>query len=303
MDRALPAWAIDVIRDGVAPAELKKRGDRAVWSALVRTAASAHQRGQSVMEWECQISDARSRLGAQVRLKDGHRVRKPLAVAKTITDAWDAAVVWCSEQDKPWDCEQVRAAAESRAALMLDLVADPDAGLPDDERAVLAYAAEQTAKRGMTRIALPRRELLEATGLGLTALRTTLKRLHDNGLLVLVEAGRSGGPNAQKRRANLYGLPEAVPHYLCRGTRPVVPPTQTCGAPAVSGVGAPTQTCGAPDPTFKETNMVTLTLTSADPEALAAAIAALARAGEVVSIDQTTTSEAPPDNVRRLRAS
>ena len=302
MDRALPAWAIDVIRDGVAPAELKKRGDRAVWSALVRTAASAHQRGQSVMEWEAQITDPRSRLGVQVTLKDGHRARKPLTVAKTIADAWDAAVVWCSEQDKPWGSEEVRAAAEARAVLIRDLVADPDAELTDAERAVLAYAAEQTAKRGMTRIALPRRDLLEATGLGLTALRTTLKRLHDNGLLVLVEAGRSGGPSAQKRRANLYGLPEAVPHYLSRGTRPVVPPTQTCGAPAVSGVGAPSQVCGAPDSTLMENNMVTLTLTSADPEALAAAIAALARAGEV-SVDQSTSSEVLPDNVRRLRAS
>ncbi len=300
MDRALPGWAVDLIRDGVHPRDLKARGDRAVWSALVRTAVSAHQRGQGLLDWESLVNDPRSHLGAQVRLKDGHRPRKPVAVAKMLSAAWDAAVVWASEQQPAWDREQTRDEALRRASAMRELVSDADTDLTDAERAVLHYAVTTATAKGMLRVAMPRRALMEATGLGLTALRSTMRRLEEAELLVLVEAGQPGGPGARKRRSNLYGLPAEQPHYLCRGTRPVVPPTQTCGAPAVSGVGAPAQTCGAPDPTLKETNMVTLTLTSADPEALAAAIAALARAGEVVSIDQTTTSEALPDNVRRL---
>lgn len=301
MDRALPGWAIDLIRDGVPAADLKARGDRAVWSALVRTAASAHQRGQDAMEWEYLVLDTRSHLGQQLRLKDGHRVRKPLTVKKTLANAWDAAVVWCSEREPAWTAEDAAREAEERAAVLVDLIADPDTELSDAERSVLDHATAQARAYHRPEVTLPRQRMLEATGLGLTALRTALRRLEASGLLTLAQPGRRSAPGSSRPgRAAVYRLAttEAASYYLSRGTRPVVPPVQTSSAPIDSGVGAPVQTSSAPD-ALEENAVVTLTLSSRDPQALADALAALART-EVQVTETSSNAEVIPDNVRPL---
>ena len=163
-DRALPGWAIDMIRDGVPSADLRASGNRAVWRALVSTALSAQVRGWASGEWECLVLEPASRLGGQVRLRDRHKARTDKAVAKMLTDAWDRA--WEYRTENPtWDRDQVQAEAAERAAAVLVAVADADADLSDRERAVLAYAARQTQERGMLRVALPWRAVMAATSL------------------------------------------------------------------------------------------------------------------------------------------
>ena len=78
--------------------------------------------------------------------------------------------------------------------------------LTDAERAVLAYAAEVTRTRKLTRIPLPWRDVAEATGLRPQPIRATLARLTKRGLLHLDVHGRANA-HGGKRRANLYSLP------------------------------------------------------------------------------------------------
>lgn len=238
---------LDVIRDGVRPAELRRDGQRAVWSALFRTAASAAQRGWDCWEWQELVQQPSSVLGRQVATRDGVRQRTPEATAKTLHDAWDRATAWASQQPPRWTRAEATAQAVRRADLVAELAADPAADLDPAQRAVLAHAAGLARARGIDRVAMPRRDVLAATGLGLTALRTALARLDAQQLLVLAEQGKrspSGG------RANLYRLARedhpALALYLYRETRSVVPPAQVCGAPGVRADGAPPQVCGAP---------------------------------------------------------
>lgn len=313
MNRALPGWAIDLIRDGARRGDLKAKGNRAVWAALVRTATSAQMRGQDRMEWEAVVLEPGSHLGTQVRLKDGHRARNSKAVAKTLSDAWEAAWEWRTQQPRAWDAQEVAQVALERAKAVMDLVADPETDLTDSQRAILAYAAEETRKRGLLRVALPRRDLIAVTGLGLTALRTALRGLEAGGLLSLAEAGKPGGPKAREARANLYALPDLS---MSRGTRPVVPSTQTCGALTDQRHGAPLHTCGAShqeatpqhciDTTSKELTMVRfirypdgrMVLESEDPQV---ALLALQQGTAQIQITEVT-SEDLPENVIPLRA-
>ncbi|MGV8910461.1 MAG: hypothetical protein ACOH1Y_15880 [Propionicimonas sp.] len=240
---------MDLARDGVAPAALKAGGDGAVWHALVSTATSAQIRGQGFMDWEGLVTSPQSRLGTQMRLKDGDRALSPKAVATKLTDAWDAAWVWRSERPAAWSAEEVREQAERRCHAMTDVVADADADLIDGDRAVLAYAIEQTRTRGMLQVTLPWRDVQQATGLGEKATKNGLERLTSRGLLVLVRRGRSSGQDG-KRRASLYGLPttDALALPMSRGTRPMGPPAQTYGTPASTPPGTPRQTYGTPSP-------------------------------------------------------
>lgn len=305
MNRSLPAPMVDLIRDGAHPANLRREGQRAVWSALFRTAASASQRGWDRWEWELLLQEPTSVLGRQASTRDGRRPRTKEATAKTLGDAWDRATIWASEQPPQWRREQAVEQALRRADLLAELAADPDADLRDTERAVLAHAAARGRALSSDRPALPRAQMLEATGLGLTALRGALDRLDDAELLVLAERGRSSPHGG---RANLYRLAReghpALASYLYRETRSVVPPGQVCSAPPVKHDGAPPQVCSAPAPTPEESPMVTLTLTAPDADALAAALAALRREHEVVMVNTsmpTTVNASMPDNVRPMR--
>lgn len=235
MEYALPGRMIDLIRDGVHPLDLKARGNRAVWSALVKTAISAQQRDWSVIEWEALITDPKSRLGAQVAIKDGRKPLPPARVQKTLLDAWDKAWTWRTDADRPeaWTKAEVTTEAHRRAAVALSIVEDPEAPLSDTERAVLAYAIDQTKVRGLLRVALPWRSVQDATGLGERATKNAMAKLTKRGFIVLEVPGRAS-PAAGKRRANLYALPTAQDTApMCRGTRPMGPPHQTYGTPSI----------------------------------------------------------------------
>lgn len=303
MNRALPGPMIDLIRDGVPPTDLRRDGQRAVWSALFRTAASAAQRGWDGWEWECLVREPSSALGRQSSTRDGRRLKTEKSIAKTYAAAWDRATAWVSEQPAKWTKAEAEEQAVRRADLVAELAADPAAHLAPSERAVLAHAAALAREWSTDRPAVRRREAMAATGLGLTALRTTLARLEERQLLVLAERGRPGtGPS---RRANLYQLAReghaSLAPYLYRETRSVVPPAQICGAPRLDPVGAPRQICGAPHPEAvtkpapEGPSMITLTLTAPDADALAAALAALRR-------EQDVAVREIPDKVRHLRS-
>ncbi len=310
MHRALPPPMIDLIRDGVPAAELRESGSRAVWSALVRTAASACQRGLDAWEWEAWLEDPGSRLGAQVKLRDGKKARTRKAYADTLDSAWDAATAWVSKQPRAFDREQMRELAQDKAKALLALVSDPAADLLDADRAVLTYAAEQARERGIDRVPMARRTVAAATGLGPKSVRKALVRLDRLGLLTLAEAGRPGGPAARRARANLYRLPDPgrAAAYLYRETRSVGPPAQFCGPPGLSPVGPPAQSCGPPllDTTAttepeESPSMITLTLTASDPEELASALALLRKEGHVhVDTADAMQSKPLPRNVRRM---
>src|SRR4051794_25736272 len=88
--RALPGRTIDLIRSGVPPSELRAKGDRAVYRGLVGTAASALQHGHDYAEWAALVTEARSNLGRQLRLKGGTKERPQRNVERTLRGAWEA---------------------------------------------------------------------------------------------------------------------------------------------------------------------------------------------------------------------
>lgn len=332
--RSLPPDMTDLVRDGVSPRDLKAQGGQAVWRALVRTAASAHQRGWDRWEWEAFVCEARSRLGTQARLKDGKRERTDKALSDYLAAAWDQATTWVSEQDAAWTPDDLAEQARVRATAVLAMCADPGADLTDAERAVLAYAATQARTRGWDRVQMARRNVEEATGVGERSVRTALRRLEDRGLLSLDVRGRSGRPGRVTQdgrpmaRANLYRLPAAdsaalVP-YQDRGTRSVGLPALVCGTPPQTDVVDPRPVCGTPPvatglpadasandantttPPKEGTSMVSLTVTGT-PEALAAALDAALDALSRHGVSAEAAAAAPdetddlPENVVPLR--
>jgi len=82
MDRALPGRYIDLIRDGVSSAQLKRSGRQAIWSALVSTAMSAQMRGWDEVEWTYLVLDPKSYLGYQARSKGKDRTLPATQAAK-----------------------------------------------------------------------------------------------------------------------------------------------------------------------------------------------------------------------------
>lgn len=326
MNRNLSGTMVDLIRDGVAAADMTGPGggDVAVFNALVRTASSASQRGWTYPEWEVYVSDAGSRLGTQARLRNGRRQRTAAAYAKTMFKAWTDAERWVEQQPPAYDRELARQAGRERANEVRNWVAEAETQLPDAERAILAHAAAEAHRLGTDRPTLPRDKMLAATGLGLTALRTALGRMHQSGLLVLEVRGRprkprppatdpvaqseTGAPEKSRARANAYRLPGAdvMAIHQYRGTRYVVPPAQVCGAPSVETSGAPAQVCGAPlefSPSLKGQDMVSFSaiFTASDAETMRAGLDAL-RVSGVQIIEQPPTTDQAPANVVPLRS-
>lgn len=216
MDRGLPSRMIDLIRDGVRPADLKASGSKAVWSALVRTAMSATQRGWTEGEWRAEILMPTSTLGRQVRVRNG-KPRPARQVAATLGSAWDQAHKALAERPTAWTSEQVANTALRRALAceeqILNNPAFDFAPAPLD-REILRYAIEQTRLRQTLRVPIPWRALAGDDERGYRPVhprmterraKNGLARLTDRGLLVLEARGKAARDDA-KRRANLYGL-------------------------------------------------------------------------------------------------
>lgn len=276
MDRALPPWAIDLIRDGVAPADLKKRGYLAVCAALRSTAMSAQMRGWDRMEWEALIAEPRSRLGYQLKLRDRHRVQSRKAVADTFVREWERAWEWRSAQDAPMSKKALGERARELATATIALAADPESDLSERERAVLHYAASEAARRGFLRVALPWREVAVGTGLTEHSTKRVLSDLSERGLLHRVSRGRAN-PDPSKRRAALYGLPAeaALLPYTSRVNRPMGGPAHTYGR---SGTTDHEQE----EITMEQVTVTrTLTISATSQEALAHAMEELLRQDDV----------------------
>jgi hypothetical protein len=210
---------------------------------------SATQHGWGFQEWLALVNDPLSRLGTQFSLRDGKRAKSRKTIQHGLEDIWDKAVATVNGLDPSFTREQVADAAQARAEGVMQLVADPDAELTDSQRSVLAYAAEQTIKRGMLRVALAWRAVQEATCLGERATKNAMAHLTDKNLLSLEASGRSGA-DASRWKANLYSLPtkEALVSYRGRGTRPMGPPSTTSGTPKEFINGTSATTYGPPTP-------------------------------------------------------
>ncbi len=248
MDRALPGRVIDSLRDGVPAAELKSRGDKAVYKTLFGSAASAANRGWDCWEWQSLVLEPKNVLAQQARLKKGRQPRSPVEMTAYLDSVWDAATAWVSKAPSAWSNDDAAAEVERRVSSLTAVLEEPGCGLLDADRRVLAYACGRAVELGTTRVALPKLATAEAVGMGERSTKNSLDRLHKAGLLVLVERGRPGGPSSRQRQANLYELADAerAASYLYRGTRSVRPPAQDCGTPSMLESGTPAQDCGTP---------------------------------------------------------
>lgn len=212
---------IDLIVDGVPGYDLAREGDRAVWRALVRTAASAMQRDVTEPEWTAELNKARSTLGRQARLPRSRKERTEVQYGKMLHNAWTAAAKWLTEKAEP---AISRDQVLTHITAVENFIADADGALTENQHAVLQYAVTVARKHSTTRPALPRLATAEATGLTERTTRTTIASLVTAGLLVLDVRGWGGKTEAKARwRANLYRLPDevAISTYLSRETRPV----------------------------------------------------------------------------------
>src|SRR5215217_5685221 len=94
---ALPGRMVDLIHDGIPRADLRAAGDQAVWKALVRTAASATQRGHTYPEWAALLDHTNSNLGRQAKLRATGKERTRSNYEKTLQHAWDTAGRWLQQ--------------------------------------------------------------------------------------------------------------------------------------------------------------------------------------------------------------
>lgn len=228
--KALPGWAIDLIRDGVPWDELRVRGQRAVWDALGRTALAAINAGHSRAEWEYEVLHPTSALGGQNRLRDGRKARTQQAATKDLHSAWMRATRRATESPA-WTREEARREAALRAEALRCFASDPEVPLTDNDRVLVRYAAELADRHGSVTVNLPRVPTAKNTGLGEKAVRLGLRRLDDAGVLPLVERGRAR-TSSSPGRANAHRLADdaalRLAHtYLSRETRQVGPVPQS----------------------------------------------------------------------------
>lgn len=243
----------DLVRDGVHPRDLRAEGERAVWRALVSTAASAMQRGVTRTEWAAFIDEPGSKLGTQAKLKRGTKPRTRAEYVKTLDRAWSKAATWLADRPSAFGPVEIL----QRIREVRERVEHPDAGLTDVERRILIYACQVAAEKMTDRPALPRHAVVAATGLGDRTVRNALERMSDSGLLRLEVRGRR---DPARRRAGLYRLPD-VDHIPVPASGSTGPPAQIYRTPADDLVRTPEQVYRTP------AGVVTLTLTG-DPDAV-----------------------------------
>ncbi len=233
LDRALPGPMIDLIRDGVAPQQLTAAGAKAVYKAVWRTAASACQRGWDQWEWEELLFQPQSRLGQQVKLRDGGTPLSAARVRATLDRVWDQATAWANEQEPPATRQELLLRARPNLTAARRKLEDPEASLTDADRRVLAFACSEIERRGLERVTLPWRAVRDATGLGERTVKNSLRRLVSSRHLLIAVVGRSGSGTG--RRATIYRLPDVpVPEVGSMG-----PAAELYGTPALMVVGTP----------------------------------------------------------------
>ncbi len=238
--------------------------------------------------------------------KDNKRRRRTdREVLRLLTAAWKAAEKWVREQPPAID----REAGRARARAVRDWIADADVQMPDAERKILAHAVQVAIDKGTDRPTLPRKQMLAATGLGLTALRLSLARLESARLLVLEVRGHRRGPNAHEStpaRANAYRLAgdQAMSTYQYPKNGSVVPQALLCSAPGDNVPGAPSLFCSAPelDASLEGPTVVSFSavFTASDAETMRAGLHTLLASGVRIT-EQPSATDRLPDNVVPLR--
>jgi hypothetical protein len=276
---------VDLIHNGITPAEMTAGGPKAVYRALCRTAASAMQRRQSRVEWRAQI-DA-GRLGQQARRKGHGKVLTDVQYSKMLDRVWTKETEWVASRPPPLGPVEV----VQRIRDVRERAEHPDAELTDIQRRILIHACTVAQTHLTDRPALPRRGIVAASGLPERTVRTALSHMHETGLLVLAIPGRASSDPA-KRRANLYKLPVAeviripVPASGSMGQR-----TQVYGTPGAGPVGTLPQVYG--------TSIGSVTLTIAgEPDAVARAIKQLTTTD--LPVEVTTDNEVISENVASI---
>lgn len=216
MNRALPGAIIDLIRDGVPERELRRRGtESAVRRALIRTAASAYQRGWTRAEWTDEVDRLANLLSRQVRLAPNGTEHTRRYVEHAYRSAWDVAARWISEDAAPaFDRASALARVEGIAQ------AADGADLSDRDRAVLTYALDHGRSVGTDRPAMALRAVAERTGLGVKAVRLALASLVQRGWLRLEVRGRA---DPRAGRASLYRLTVPAGTHIPTGDVVCVP--------------------------------------------------------------------------------
>lgn len=171
MNGALPSHMIDLIADGVPLGDLRRKGHRAVYNAMVRTAASAQQRGWSRVQWEALIEERA--LGMQNRTDAGGRPVNPKAARRRLWKAWDAAAEWLDDQEAPWSDNAARQRVHDLAEALTTATLDEDNDLTPSERRLLAHVAAVAATRGSDRLTLARGNRDSRTGVETGLVRDT----------------------------------------------------------------------------------------------------------------------------------
>lgn len=282
MSERWTGWAVDLIRDGVAPRDLRAEGEKAVWKALVKTAVSAMNRGVDRVEWISLIDEPGSHLGTQARLKRGTKPRTTTEYRRTLERAWAAGRDWLATRPAAFGPVEIT----DRIRKVRERVENPQAALSDVERVILLYACEFAASRMTDRPALSRRGVMAATGLSERVTRDALDRMADVGLLILEVRGK---PGATSNRANCYRLPspDRIPVPASGSMGRVA---QIYGTPEVDAVGTRAQVYGT-------SRRVRLTIEADNPNSLDDMLQRLAGDGRVVQVE----NDDAPANVVPLR--
>lgn len=211
--RAMPGYLVDLAHNGVPSHDLQEHADRTQSSALVSLAMSAQHCGWTESEFHAFVTHPARDISRQIKVTRNMSVRGDLEVRRSIEDAWNAGGQYIAAGGRPWPREEVRAKGRHRARRARARLNQEGSTLSGNDRAVLVYLINRLENPGALRLAVPRRAIMEATGLGQTAVSNALTRLTSGGWLTLEERGRPSGPNAKHRRAHVWALvaePSAV---------------------------------------------------------------------------------------------
>jgi hypothetical protein len=310
-DPALPPYAIDMIRDGVPRAAFRSAGPFALHTALNRIALSLQARGGTYERYTELILGDGSKLGFQLHNPPGKKPLTRASAYRELRRVWKGAERFRDENPAEWHRDELVAEALRRADAAQCLATDADNDLTDTERAVLAYTAEVTRIRKLTRVPLPWRDVAEVTGLGPQATRATLARLTKRGLHLDIH-GRANA-HGGKRRANLYSLRipsiDTATHPLAGVAYPDAPSIDTTRDPNPSIDPSYGSVYGGDRPVAHPDDII-ITLGSGTVirlpagstlDEITAAIARLQLQGDDLPVPEFRSDGPLPENVKRLR--
>lgn len=208
LDRALPGWATDAIRDGIPAQQASDR--RKVWTMCMRIAMSAQLRGWNESEYLTEVAINKKGLWRQLTTRRNGQPYPDSRGYKEMRSAWETARLNINRVGGVRTHEEIAADAVELAFTWVDRLTDGIDGLCEAEAGVMRYVVAETERRGMLRVTCPGREVAEFAKVPHRTASRVLKRLTERGLLTQHSPGRRG--TAGKGKAAIYGLtdPEAL---------------------------------------------------------------------------------------------